>query len=196
VKRSKVGTKNTVNIILSLVVACVALVLFCAVSDGETGKTEVFKIPKEEKAAIKPIQETKQPEPQPQKTEPTAEKETEETPYSYDPTNKVDPFKSFITIREELEEKEAREKPRTYLETLDLSQLTISAIILAGAEHWALVRDSKGDGHVIKVGTPIGRRGGRVTEILEDKVVVRESVRDIRGREITRDTVLKLPVLE
>jgi len=191
-----VGRKDTVNIILSIAVACGALVLFCGVSDGETGKTEVFKIPKQEKAAPKPIQETKQPEAQPQKTEPIPEKETEEIPYSYDPTNKVDPFKSFITIREELEEKEAREKPKTYLETLDLSQLTISAIILAGQEHWALVRDSKGDGHVIKVGTPIGRRGGRVTEILEDKVVVRESFRDIRGRELTRERTLKLPVLE
>jgi len=191
-----VGTRSTINIILSVVIGCGALILFCGVSGGQTGKTEVFKIPKQEKAATKQIQETKQPEAQPQKTEPTAEKETEEIPYSYDPTNKVDPFKSFITIREELEEKEASEKPRTYLETLDLSQLTISAIILAGAEHWALVRDSKGDGHVIKVGTPMGRRGGRVTEILEDKVVVRESFRDIRGREQTRDRILKLPVLE
>lgn len=190
------GTRSTINIILSVVIGCGALILFCGVSGGQTGKTEVFKIPKQEKAATKQIQETKQPEAQPQKTEPTAEKETEEIPYSYDPTNKVDPFKSFITIREELEEKEASEKPRTYLETLDLSQLTISAIILAGAEHWALVRDSKGDGHVIKVGTPMGRRGGRVTEILEDKVVVRESFRDIRGREQTRDRILKLPVLE
>jgi type IV pilus assembly protein PilP len=191
-----VGTKDTVNIILSVVFGCVVLSLFCGVSGGETGKAKVFKIPKEQKAATKPIQEEKQPEAQPQKTEPTAEKKAEETPYSYDPANKVDPFKSFITIREELEEKEAQEKPRTYLETLDLSQLTISAIILAGAEHWALVRDSKGDGHVIKVGTPIGRRGGRVTEILEDKVVVRESFKDIRGRELSRERILKLPVLE
>jgi len=191
-----VGTRSTINIILSVVIGCGALVLFCGVSGGQTGKTEVFKIPKEEKAVTKPIQETKQPEAQPQKVEPTAKQDTEETTYSYDPTNKVDPFKSFITIREELEEKEAREKPRTYLETLDLSQLTISAIILAGTEHWALVRDSKGDGHVIKVGTAIGRRDGRVTEILEDKVVVRESFRDIRGREQTRDRILKLPVLE
>ena len=190
------GTKNTLNIILSLVVGCGALVLFCGVSDGETGKTEVFKIPKEEKAATKPIQKPKQPEAQPQKIEPTAEKGTEETPYSYDPTNKVDPFKSFITVREELQEKEARKKPRTYLETLDLSQLTISAIMLTKKEDWALVRDSKGDGHVIKVGTPIGRRGGRVTEIHEDKVVVREYFKDIRGREKSRDSLLKLPLLE
>ena len=190
------GTKSTLNIILSLVVGCGALVLFCGVSDGETGKTEVFKIPKEEKAATKPIQKPKQPEAQPQKIEPAAEKGTEETPYSYDPANKVDPFKSFITVREELQEKEARKKPRTYLETLDLSQLTISAIMLTKTEDWALARDSKGDGHVIKVGTPIGRRGGRVTEIHEDKVVVREYFKDIRGREKSRDSLLKLPLLE
>ena len=190
------GTKSTLNIILSLVVGCGALVLFCGVSDGETGKTEVFKIPKEEKAATKPIQKPKQPEAQPQKIEPAAEKGTEETPYSYDPTNKVDPFKSFITVREELQEKEARKKPRTYLETLDLSQLTISAIMLTKKEDWALVRDSKGDGHVIKVGTPIGRRGGRVTEIHEDKIVVREYFKDIRGRKKSRDRLLKLPLLE
>ena len=190
------GTKSTLNIILSLVVGCGALVLFCGVSDGETGKTEVFKIPKEEKAATKPIQKPKQPEAQPQKIEPAAEKGTEETPYSYDPANKVDPFKSFITVREELQEKEARKKPRTYLETLDLSQLTISAIMLTKKEDWALVRDSKGDGHVIKVGTPIGRRGGRVTEIHEDKIVVREYFKDIRGREKSRDRLLKLPLLE
>ena len=190
------GTRNTLNIILSFVVSCGAIVLLIGVSAGETGKTEVFKIPNEEKATTEPIQKPKQPEAQPQKIEPRTEKDTEGTPYFYDPTSKVDPFKSFITVREELQEKEARKKPRTYLETLDLSQLTISAIMLTETEDWALVRDSKGDGHVIRVGTSIGRRGGRVTEILEDKVVVREYFKDIRGREQTRDRALKLPLLE
>ena len=190
------GTRNTLNIILSFVVGCGAIALLFGTSAGQTGKTEVFKIPSEDKATVKPIEEAKKPEAPPQKIEPKTEKDTEEAPYTYNPTNKVDPFKSFITVREELQEKEAKEKPRTYLETLDLSQLTISAIVLTKTEHWALVRDSKGDGHVIKVGTPIGRRGGRVTEILEDTVVVREYFKDIRGREQTRDTVLRLPLLE
>jgi Tfp pilus assembly protein PilP len=191
-----VGTRNTLNIIPSFVIAFGAIVLLFGTSAGETGKTEIFKIPSEEKAASKPMQKAKQPEAQPQEIEPRTEKETEETPYTYNSTNKVDPFKSFITVREELQEKEARTKPRTYLETLDLSQLTISAIMVTETEDWALVRDSKGDGHVIKVGTPIGRRGGRVTEILEDRVVVREYFKDIRGREQTRDRVLRLPLIE
>jgi hypothetical protein len=35
-----------------------------------------------------------------------------------------------------------------------------------------------------------------VTEIREDKVVVRESYKDIRGREIVRDRLMKLPVMD
>ena len=40
--------------------------------------------------------------------------------YIYDPTGKTDPFKSFIDLMEEVEKKK-RQKPKTYLETLDLS---------------------------------------------------------------------------
>jgi Tfp pilus assembly protein PilP len=113
--------------------------------------------------------------------------------YSYDPTNKVDPFKSFIIVKKELEE---TEKPKTYLETLDISQLTVSAIVLTGEGNWALVRDSKGEGHIIKVGTPIGRRSGQVTKILKNKIIVKEYYTDLRGRKIARDNFMKLPTVD
>ena len=155
-----------------------------------------MKIPKEEEKLPKPSQKPIEDKTKAAKIEPKVQKEKEEAPYFYDPTNKVDPFKSFITVREELEEKKAREKPRTYLETLDISQLTISAIMVTSGGNWALVRDSKGDGHVIRVGTPIGKKGGHVTEILEKKVVVREHYKDIRGRKTVRDRIIRLPSLE
>jgi len=183
-----------------------AVALFFGLTTAQTGKQTVFKIPKEEKKTAEPAQKTaeptqKTPGQKPKKAKaieakPEPDKKKEETSFSYDPTNKPDPFKSFITVREELEEKEEREKPKTYLETLDISQLVISAIVLTNSENWALVRDSKGDGHVIKVGTPIGRSGGRVTEIHEDKVVVKESYKDFRGREIVRERLMKLPELD
>jgi len=130
--------------------------------------------------------------------EKTATVDTEEkakAAYFYDPINKTDPFKSFIVVRRELEEKE-QGKPKTYLETLDISQLTISAIVLGSKGNWALVRDSKGDGHVIKVGTLIGRQSGEVTRILEKEVVVTESYKDIRGREQIKDISIKLPEVD
>ena len=86
----------------------------------------------------------------------------------------------------ELEEAE-KKKPKTYLETLDISQLSLSAIVLTDKENWALVRDSKGDGHVIKVGTSIGIKGGQVITILKKEVIVREYDVDFRGHEKIQD---------
>jgi type IV pilus assembly protein PilP len=192
-----VGTeKKRIHIMLVAAITMGAVALFFGLTTAQTGKQTVFKIPKEEKKTAEPAPKPPEEKPKAAETKPEPDKEKEETSFSYDPRNKPDPFKSFITVREELEEKEEREKPKTYLETLDISQLVISAIVLTDSENWALVRDSKGDGHVIKVGTPIGRGGGRVTEIHEDKVVVKESYKDFRGREIVRERLMKLPELD
>lgn len=114
--------------------------------------------------------------------------------YIYDPTGKTDPFKSFIAIQEEMEEKKKR-KPRTYLETVDLSQLELSVIITSAKGNWAMVRDSKGLGHVIKKGTFIGTNGGIVNEITDKEVIIREEYRDFRGRKKFKDIPKKLPSL-
>ncbi len=117
-----------------------------------------------------------------------------ETPYLYDPTGKTDPFKSFIAEPDELEDKE--KKPKTYLETLDLSQLELIAIIVGPKGNFAMVRDSKGTGHVIKKGTPIGTKSGVVTLITERAVTIREEYRDFRGKTKYKDVAKKLPTLE
>ncbi len=117
-----------------------------------------------------------------------------EITYIYDPTGKTDPFKSFIAIQEEMEEKKKR-KPRTYLETVDLSQLELSVIITSGKGHWAMVRDSKGLGHVIKKGTYIGTNGGIVHDITDKAVIIREEYRDFRGRKKFKDIPKSLPSL-
>jgi hypothetical protein len=114
------------------------------------------------------------------------------TDFIYDPTGKTDPFKSFIAVREEQEEKEKR-KPRTYLETLELSQLDLSVIVISPRGKWAMVRDSKGIGHVIKEGTAIGKNGGLVYKIKEGEVVIREEFKDFRGRTQHKDIVKKSP---
>lgn len=127
------------------------------------------------------------------KLEPLGGKKREVT-FIYDPTGKIDPFKSFIAIQEEMEEKKKR-KPRTYLETIDLSQLELSVIITSGRGNWAMVRDSKGLGHVIKLGTYVGTNGGVVHNITEKEVIIREEYRDFRGRKKHKDISKKLPSL-
>jgi len=126
--------------------------------------------------------------------EAVGEKKKEIT-YIYDPTGKTDPFKSFIAIQEEMEEKKKR-KPRTYLETVDLSQLELSVIITSTKGNWAMVRDSKGLGHVIRKGTYIGTNGGIVHEITDKAVIIREEYRDFRGRKKFKDIPKGLPSLQ
>ena len=112
--------------------------------------------------------------------------------YIYDPRGKTDPFRSFIALAEDMEEKKRR-IPRTYLETVELSQLQLTVIITSEKENWAMVRDSKGDGHVIKKGIYIGTDGGFVHEITDKEVIIREEYRDFRGNTKHRDRTKSLP---
>ena len=121
--------------------------------------------------------------------------EKKEAPkYSYDPTGKTDPFKSFIAEQEEMAEKTKR-KPKTYLETLDLSQLELIAIIVGSKGNYAMVKDSKGTGHVITKGTGIGINGGFVERITDKEVVIREEYKDFKGTVRYKDIAKKLPSL-
>jgi Tfp pilus assembly protein PilP len=117
------------------------------------------------------------------------EEKKEESNYFYDPAGMTDPFKSFIAEQEEVAEKQRR-KPKTYLETLDLSQLELIAIVAGPMGNYAMVRDSKGIGHVIIKGTAIGTDGGVVDRITDREVVIKEEYKDFRGsikqKEITK----------
>ncbi len=114
--------------------------------------------------------------------------------YFYDPTNKTDPFRSFIAKMEEVEKKK-KQKPRTYLETLELSQLALIAIIVGPKGNWAMVREAKGTGHVLREGTAIGTNGGIVHEINDRAVIIREEYKDFKGRVKYRDIAKKVPAL-
>ncbi len=116
--------------------------------------------------------------------------EKKERKYIYDPAGKTDPFKPFIVTQEEKAAKE-REKPRTYLETLELSQLSLSVIVIGENGKWAMVKDSKDDGHVIKEGTPIGTNGGVVYKIQPGEVIIREEFINFRGEKDFRDVIKK-----
>jgi Tfp pilus assembly protein PilP len=105
--------------------------------------------------------------------------------YLYDPTNKTDPFKSFISTREDQE----KNKTKTYLETLELSQLDLVIIVVSPKGRWAMVKDSKGVGHVIKEGTLIGTNNGVVYKISKDEVIIREEYKDYKGQTQYRDIV-------
>ncbi|MBU1904365.1 MAG: pilus assembly protein PilP [Proteobacteria bacterium] len=84
---------------------------------------------------------------------------------------------------------------RTELQQMALSQLTLTAIIQAGDTGWAMVRDPKGRGFVLKKGTPIGRNGGVVFKVAskEKKVIIKEPYLEDGLRIKYKNVEMKLP---
>jgi Tfp pilus assembly protein PilP len=115
--------------------------------------------------------------------------------YVYNPVGKTDAFRSFLINRKTVSQK-TKKKPKTYLETLDLSQLDLTAIIISPKGNWAMVRDAKGVGYVIRKGTPIGINGGVVYRIKEGEVIVREKHMDVKGQVKFERVSKKLPLLK
>jgi hypothetical protein len=70
----------------------------------------------------------------------------------------------------------ALKEPKTELQKMSLSQLTLTAIVQAADAAWAMVRDERGRGFVLKKGTHIGTNGGVVSKIAinQKKVIIKE----------------------
>ena len=113
--------------------------------------------------------------------------------YVYNPVGKTDPFRSFL-INHETGSQKTKKRPKTYLETLDLSQLELTAVIIGPKGNWAMVRDAKGVGYVIRKGTPIGIYGGVVYQIKEGEVIVQERHIDVKGQVKYKKISKKLPL--
>ena len=110
--------------------------------------------------------------------------------YHYDPTDKVDPFRSYVR-RQVTFDPESGSSP---LERFDLSQLTVMGIIWGMEEPRALVRDPTGKGYIVRAGTPIGKNKGRILRIEDNKVVVKETYLDHLDRATTKEVDLELYV--
>jgi type IV pilus assembly protein PilP len=110
--------------------------------------------------------------------------------YVYDPTGRTDPFLSFLSLREG---KEDEEKELTELETMELSQLDLVVIVVSPRGRWAMVKDSKDVGHIIKEGTMIGTNGGFVYKIDKEQVIIREEYVDFRGQKQYREIIKARP---
>jgi len=159
----------------------------------ETPASKPTEMPAEKKPEIQKAEKEEAAPPQEVKGAEEGEKVEEALPikeYVYDPRGKPDPFQAFIAEQEPIEEK-VEKKPKTYLETLDISQLDLIAIILGPGENWAMVRDAKGMGYMIKKGTPIGLHDGVVHEIRDKEVIVREKYKDYRRGELAHRDVSK-----
>jgi type IV pilus assembly protein PilP len=120
-------------------------------------------------------------------------------PSSYNQSGKVDPFEPlFKKTSSKKEDIVLTPKPTPQehvqgeLEKIDLSQLKLTGIIIASKRNLGLVQEASGKGYVISKGTHIGTRGGRVSAILKNKVIIKETMISSDGRTLIQEKELRL----
>jgi Tfp pilus assembly protein PilP len=100
-----------------------------------------------------------------------------------------DPFRPFTL---DLRPKD-QDEPLTPLQTYELRQLTVAAVMYDMSPPLAMLEDEVGMGFIVSPGTLIGRAHGVVTAIEAGRVIVEEKVLDFYGREQVNRVVLEMP---
>jgi Tfp pilus assembly protein PilP len=100
------------------------------------------------------------------------------------------PFKPFITKAVVNVADDSR--PKSPLEKYDINELKLIAIIWGIKRPTAMIEDPDGTGYVVKKGTFVGDKKGRIVKILKDKVIVKEKYRDLLGNSQVEEVALEL----
>ena len=116
-----------------------------------------------------------------------------------------DPFESFFEEKPDKEKVTASQDPgqqkitdeiqthnREELEGYELDALRMVGILERNEDMWAIVKDQAGTVHRVQVGNYLGRNFGKITNIQEDRVDIREIIKDAQGRWEERAATLAL----
>lgn len=112
--------------------------------------------------------------------------------YSYSAVGKRDPFKSYLAeLNEAKASKQQRKKQPT--EEYKLDQYRLTGLVTGTSRPRAMVEDPNGRGHVVHIGTRLGKDGGIVTRITPTGIVVTEQFRAPTGEVVRVPIRVKLP---
>jgi Tfp pilus assembly protein PilP len=110
--------------------------------------------------------------------------------YTYQRGNMRDPFRSFEW--EEKGRKALMGNDGGPLEQYDVNQMALLAVVWNTGVARALVRDPAGKSYIVGTGTRIGKNEGRVTNINDNLVIVKETYVDFLGQETTKDIEMRI----
>jgi Tfp pilus assembly protein PilP len=114
--------------------------------------------------------------------------------YVYESKGKRDPFRSFEW--EQLKLAMLAGDARGPLEHFDVTQLSVVGVVWKNDNARALVQDPSGMTYIVAEGARIGKNDGRVTQIADNLVVVKETYVDTLGEETTKDIEMRIRVTE
>ncbi len=113
--------------------------------------------------------------------------DTLEAVASYNSKGKLNPFLPLIQEKNETGSTSpvVDEKPKrilTPLEKLDLGQIKLVAVILMKNRQLAMVEETTGKGYEVRIGTYMGKNRGQVSKINQSSIVVKEYLKDYKGK--------------
>lgn len=104
-----------------------------------------------------------------------------------------DPFEPFYVEKQKPEEvvdsglteemeREIKNRNREELEAYELDSLEMVGTIDSQEENWGIIKSPDGTVHRVRVGNYMGRNIGKITNIFEDRIELREIVKNSQGR--------------
>ena len=123
------------------------------------------------------------------KRDPIDEAIARQEEYSYNPIGKRDPFRSFLNLDGGKKVIESASPLQKY----EIDQYQLVGIIWGVERSRALVQDPEGVGHVMEIGTYIGKNWGKVTQINSSEVVVTEEYQTVDGELVVNNINMTLP---
>jgi len=180
---------STVNHRWTILLACAAGLSACVSSDKSDLEQQVQQILARPGGRIEPLPEIKP---------------YEAYAYQSDKEGTRDPFELFYQKSVEVAEKdenkglseaqikEIRYRNREELESFELDSLRMVGTLEDQSSQWGIVKDPNGTVHRVKVGNYMGTNIGKILNIFEDKIELREIIRNPDGRWIEREAALAL----
>ncbi len=107
--------------------------------------------------------------------------------FFYDPAGSRDPFRSFIQDHRNLDE--GIDSP---LEKFDLGQLEVAGVVWRGDRRRALVLDPSGQAYVVAEGDAIGKNAGKILQIDDSVMLVREKYVDFHGEQTVKEIEMRI----
>ena len=117
------------------------------------------------------------------------------TPPVYNPVGKLDPFQPMFNNEPTKHAPIAHQTEcvsNPVLEGVDMSLLKLTGIVMTERQPIALVQEADGKGHILKENVCFGRRGGKVEQILNDRIIVLEERQNATGQIQVKKIELKL----
>ncbi|GAB4536763.1 MAG: pilus assembly protein PilP [Thermodesulfovibrionia bacterium] len=111
--------------------------------------------------------------------------------YTYEPAGRRDPFAPLVELKKTKKTAKGERPPGT-LESYDVGDFALIAIVKKGDKFYALLRSPDNKSFTVNEGDIIGLHNGKIEKITDNRVVVVEYIEDYKGNKKPKEVVLEL----